>query len=80
MDHIQEDLARIHEVTGHHVQYVGEWHSHPDGVSLRMSNDDRELLGDLTEKLQADGIPGIVLIVGENGAKCQIGTRPEAES
>lgn len=49
--------------TGMMVDYVGEWHSHPDGITARPSNDDVGLIGSLSQRLAADGLPAVMVIV-----------------
>lgn len=51
----------------HQVRYVGEWHSHPDGVKARPSKTDMSQLAWLAQSLAADGCPGLMLIVGAEG-------------
>ena len=72
---LTERLQAIEQRTAQGVQYVGEWHSHPSGASLAMSCDDRKLLQFLSERVEADGLPGIVLIVGEGGERFHIENR-----
>jgi hypothetical protein len=49
------------------VEYVGEWHSHPDGCSVQRSSDDLKVSAWIRTHLAADGLPGLMLIVGEAG-------------
>lgn len=65
---VPAELARISECTGRQVVYVGEWHSHPDGYSIRPSEDDKNLFARLQRERQAEGLPAIMAIVGEDGA------------
>ncbi len=48
------------------VNYVGEWHSHPPRASATPSDVDEALLAQLATRLAADGVPGVMLIVGED--------------
>lgn len=48
------------------VTYLGEWHSHPSGAAALPSVPDLFLIGHLAKKLQADGFPALMLIVGEH--------------
>jgi len=63
-------LARaVEEVkrrTGGHVEYVGEWHSHPDRCSSRPSEDDKEAHRWLVERMAATGHPGLLAIQGQH--------------
>lgn len=53
--------------TGGLARYIGEWHSHPPGASVRPSETDLAQLAELSVILQVDGVPAITLIVGEDG-------------
>jgi integrative and conjugative element protein (TIGR02256 family) len=61
-EHIKIAQAR----TANIVSYIGEWHSHPSGISTKPSEHDIRLLSYLAEILNRDGLPGVMLIVGEN--------------
>ena len=56
------------------VDYVGEWHSHPRGVAAAPSGLDVVLLAHLAAVLAADGVPGVMLIVGEQDLSVSLGT------
>lgn len=60
-------VTEIQDATDHMLQYVGEWHSHPDGFGTAPSSDDLKVLGWLAEIMDLDGLPGIMGIVGDNG-------------
>lgn len=61
------DAIRVIEArTAGQVGYVGEWHSHPDGAGVAMSDDDSELLRHLADEVQADGWPGVMMIIGSD--------------
>jgi hypothetical protein len=57
----------MQELTLGMLQYVGEWHSHPDGCSTNPSNDDLKVFSWLTEHMIGDGLPAVMAIVGEAG-------------
>ncbi|MDK7738567.1 ThiF family adenylyltransferase [Providencia stuartii] len=61
-----EQLERIRKMTAHVVDYVGEWHSHPQGYSAKPSGEDEKLLKVLHKKMSVDGLPAIMVIVSEN--------------
>ena len=61
-------IRDIEARTGSQVSYVGEWHSHPDGVGVSMSDDDSELVRQIAEEVRADGWPGAMMIVGSDGS------------
>ena len=58
-------INAVSRITGKAVEYVGEWHSHPDGYSTRPSPDDRKVFQWIDDRLSIDGLPAVVLIVGE---------------
>jgi proteasome lid subunit RPN8/RPN11 len=58
---------QISAITGEEVQYIGEWHSHPDGYDCRPSAADVEVFGWLTAHLDKDGLPALMMIAGEGG-------------
>lgn len=60
---VMKDIARR---TGHVVQYIGEWHSHPPGHSATPSQDDLYQLVYLGMGMAEDGLPAVSMIVGEH--------------
>lgn len=62
---LAERVAAIADVTAGEVQYVGEWHSHPDGYSCAPSRDDLNLFASVTDRMTAAGYPALMGIVGE---------------
>ena len=62
---LSQRMQEISTATAGMIRYVGEWHSHPDGNSLTLGQDDRKLLAWLGEFSDMDGTPGVVAIVGE---------------
>jgi hypothetical protein len=51
-------------ITGNQIQYLGEWHSHPDGYSTNPSPLDEELFIYLSERLSQQGYPTLMTIIG----------------
>jgi hypothetical protein len=51
--------------TGSQLQYIGEWHAHPDGHPAEPSEDDRKLFAWLQDYSRQDGYAPVMLIVGE---------------
>ena len=51
--------------TGGMVTYVGEWHSHPDSCSCWPSEEDRKVLDWQAKNMSAEGLPGLMLVLGE---------------
>jgi proteasome lid subunit RPN8/RPN11 len=64
---VKQELDRIRACTGGQVVYVGEWHSHPDGYSIRPSTDDENQFAWLQHEREADGLPAVMAIVGDRG-------------
>jgi hypothetical protein len=62
---LQERLARAQQQTFEQLEYVGEWHSHPDGCDCLPSRDDLNVLSWLTTRMDADGVPGVMMIACE---------------
>ena len=69
---LRKDVEKIEKWTGQAVHYIGEWHSHPPGISLKMSPDDKQVIEFVAKHMRSDGLPGIVLIVGETEVQCHI--------
>jgi integrative and conjugative element protein (TIGR02256 family) len=65
--HLTEALEQIEEITAKQLTYIGEWHSHPTGSSVRPSKLDRNLLTWLTDKMTPASLPAVMLIVGGRG-------------
>lgn len=51
------------------LQYVGEWHSHPNGYGTAPSDDDHNVFQWITEKTTEDGYQPVMAIVGELEAR-----------
>ena len=64
---LREELEVIEDRSGGQVNYIGEWHSHPDGAGVRPSADDAVLLASIADEMRMDGWPGVMMIVGEGG-------------
>ncbi|MBB1287068.1 Mov34/MPN/PAD-1 family protein [Flavisolibacter sp. BT320] len=63
---LKEVTARIHQQTANHLVYAGEWHSHPEGCSLKRSDDDEILFAEIKTNMTAIGYPPLMLIAGDN--------------
>ncbi|MGD9724440.1 MAG: Mov34/MPN/PAD-1 family protein [Pirellulales bacterium] len=62
--------ARVKQIvaaTDGALHYVGEWHSHPAGFSTAPSDDDLKVFAWLTERMDSDGLPALMMIVGDLG-------------
>jgi integrative and conjugative element protein (TIGR02256 family) len=60
---LQEEVLRSEAKTGGGLEYVGEWHSHPDGATAEQSEDDRKALAQLGEAMAEDARPAVAVIV-----------------
>ncbi|MBT9538303.1 Mov34/MPN/PAD-1 family protein [Thiobacillus sp.] len=70
---LREQLDECARRTAHVVGYIGEWHSHPPGSSAQSSPMDVELLAHLALKMTLDGLPALMLIVGEGEIEVSLG-------
>jgi integrative and conjugative element protein (TIGR02256 family) len=61
---LSDAVTDIQRRTGTMLQYVGEWHSHPDGYSCAPSSDDKRAFAWLVGLMEMDGYPGLMLIAG----------------
>jgi hypothetical protein len=66
--------------TGHMLQYLGEWHSHPDGYGAAPSKDDYNVWAWVKEKTQEDGYPPVMLIAGERDLTWFVGSVAKSTS
>jgi len=61
------EVARVETRTAGNLVYVGEWHSHPDGVLVLPSRDDMTAFSWLRAKMLSAGLPPLMMIVGQDG-------------
>ena len=62
-------VEKVVAKTAGNVSYIGEWHSHPDGISANKSQLDEAQLSKLASDLSDDGIPGYQMIISNNEIK-----------
>lgn len=62
---LTQRIEEIERVTAGMLGYVGEWHSHPRGYRCTPSTDDRTAFQWLKEYMDRDGLPTLMLIVGD---------------
>lgn len=72
-DGLRDQVSEVERRTGGNLRYVGEWHAHPNGHDCAPSDDDRTVLAWLQEAMAHDGLPAVVLIVGEQDACFMVG-------
>jgi proteasome lid subunit RPN8/RPN11 len=74
---LADRLRQIQDSTLGRLRYVGEWHSHPDGCGCQPSAEDRRALAWLAENMAAEGLPGLMAIVGQSAHMLIITTTVE---
>ncbi|MEW8027571.1 MAG: Mov34/MPN/PAD-1 family protein, partial [Candidatus Thiodiazotropha sp.] len=62
---VQQAVEQATHRTAGNVRYIGEWHSHPDGYNSDPSSNDLFLLSELAIGMNADGLPGIIMIISD---------------
>lgn len=72
---LKEKVDEVEGITGSMLGYVGEWHSHPS--SSQPSEADRKVSTWLSEIMERDGLPSLMLIVGNSGHSWYLGKIPE---
>lgn len=70
---VREAIERAAALTANIVGYLGEWHSHPRHSSAAPSATDADLLAYLAETLAMDGVPALMVIVGEADISISLG-------
>lgn len=77
---LQKAIDEASERTASTVRYLGEWHSHPEGSSSSPSRDDLYQLSELAVGMNEDGLPGIVMIIGEHDVSFLQGTLSSSDN
>jgi integrative and conjugative element protein (TIGR02256 family) len=68
---LRPQVENITNSTDGMVEYIGEWHSHPDDVLPMPSSDDHQVFSWITEIMDREGLPAVMMIVGGKGiANC----------
>ncbi len=71
---LRQAVKNLEEKTQGMLEYIGEWHSHPPNVRVAASDDDLQVFAWLTKLMQADGLPGLMMIIGDPGyTSCYVG-------
>ena len=74
-------VESLEEKTHGMLEYIGEWHSHPQGTRTAASCDDLMVFAWLTELMQADGLPAVMMIVGDyDRTSCYVGEIMQEEN
>ena len=69
IENVQFELDSIMRKTNNALNYLGEWHSHPDNYSLSFSSDDAILFNWLCKNMDSQGLPAIMIIAGNGNVK-----------
>lgn len=78
---LREAVDHVQDMTHGMIEYVGEWHSHPCGARTAASQDDLQVFAWLTSLMEADGLPAVMIIVGDPGrTSCYVGEIKSAEN
>ena len=64
---LRSKIEKIQQHTTNQIMYVGEWHSHPPNCSVKLSQDDQEVFNWIKDHMTANGLPPLMLIVGDPG-------------
>ena len=64
---LRSKIEKIQQSTTNRIKYVGEWHSHPPNCNVNPSQDDRKVFAWISEYMTVDGLPPLMLIVGDPG-------------
>ncbi len=62
---LSEEVDRIARITSWNLDYIGEWHSHPDGHNVEPSANDEKLLAWIWAGMEKAGETGLMCIIGE---------------
>jgi len=73
IDGLESAVKSAEERTAGIVGYIGEWHSHPIGSDARPSVADLYQMAHLATQLHQDGLPALMLIVGEHEEQWLVG-------
>lgn len=70
------EVQRMRKASNDDLRYVGEWHTHSIGSSVRQSPDDLKSMAKLSGTMLEEGLPGVMLILADdNELGCYVQTR-----
>jgi hypothetical protein len=75
-DGLADAVEAIGNVTARRLTYVGEWHSHPARHDCGASDEDRHAFAWLSAYMAQDGLPPLMLIVGDDHHAWYVGDIP----
>jgi len=74
---LRKGVERVRQVTKNQLDYVGEWHSHPEGMGSRPSIDDIKAFSWLSDLMARDGLPALMLIAADHQCDFYLGNMEE---
>ena len=69
-EELMTQVETIRSLTGDNLEYVGEWHSHPNACPTYPSADDLTVFAWIAEEMDIEGKPPLMIIAGE-GNTCR---------
>ena len=63
---LAEAVREVERRSMANLEYIGEWHSHPDRCSVNQSDVDIVAMLEITAEMAKAGLPAVMMIVGEN--------------
>ncbi|MGA3267298.1 MAG: ThiF family adenylyltransferase [Verrucomicrobiota bacterium] len=73
-------VVGVQERTLGQVNYVGEWHSHPEDASTNPSRDDLTAYSWLVGHMDTESLPGIMVIIGDRQQFGLVSTEPSVQN
>ena len=70
---LTKSRTEVDSVTQGGLEYVGEWHSHPDGYNAEPSKDDMAALKTLSGVMAEDARPAVMFIIAKKDMRILIG-------
>lgn len=67
---LEGKIATYNKQTSGIIEYIGEWHSHPNGFEPKPSDDDNRLFEYIKRRMQSDCKPTLMSIVGSDENIC----------
>jgi integrative and conjugative element protein (TIGR02256 family) len=77
---LKDTVSAAQAKTADQIRYIGEWHSHPDGVAAMPSLVDLAQIFQFADMLSDDGVPSLMLIVGDDAVTAVLGDATESDT
>jgi hypothetical protein len=65
---LAQAVREIQDRTLMNLEYIGEWHSHPEGSGTGMSKIDDVAMKEIKGEMSKAGLPGLILIIESSGS------------